>query len=104
MHVELTCVRAEGVRSADCWGYGTSDPFCVVFRDGKVVGRTKTINNNNSPEWKRKHKNLFKLDNVPTMLEPKKKKSKGGDDDEEEDDEEVHARTRARARGGGARP
>ena len=105
VHVKLTCVRAEGLRSADCCGYGASDPFCVVFRDGRKVGKTRAISNNNNPEWKRKHKNVFALDDVPTRLVPKDppdpadKKTAGGGDDDDADDGGADASAAAAPRG-----
>ena len=66
VHVTLTLRHADGLRAADCFGYGASDPFCVIYRDGRKQGRTRTINNSTNPVWAPKHKPLFLLDDVPT--------------------------------------
>jgi Ca2+-dependent lipid-binding protein len=48
VHVDV--LRAVGLSNADGW-YGKSDPYCKVYLAGKLVHRTKTVSNNNNPEW-----------------------------------------------------
>lgn len=49
--VKGTIEKARGLRNAD-WGFGgKSDPYCEVKYKGKVVHKTKTINDNLDPVW-----------------------------------------------------
>ncbi|KAJ1452692.1 C2 domain-containing protein [Pelagophyceae sp. CCMP2097] len=70
-HVRVKVLFATNIRNADCCGYRGGDPYAVVYRDGKKVGRTPARSKTRNPVWETS--NLFVLENVPTkIVEPER--------------------------------
>ncbi|KAJ8601194.1 hypothetical protein CTAYLR_003229 [Chrysophaeum taylorii] len=74
VHATLTVLHATGLRRADCCGLVSGDPYAVVYRGGKKIGRTPTRSKSINPVWETR--NTFRLSNVPTAL-PRARKETG---------------------------
>ena len=56
----LVVVCAEGLRNADRIFGGKSDPYAVIFWDGRRVGQTKVVKDDLNPTWRA----AFELDDI----------------------------------------
>jgi len=50
-HIRVKILYATGLRKADCCATISGDPYAVLFREGKKVGRTPTRKKSTNPVW-----------------------------------------------------